>query len=456
MMIKHFHKHFFISTALVLALGFVGCNIFNPAENARISNNDAPALTYEAYLHYQKNEYSEARDYFEKAIKADSTYSEAWVGRAKAVMNMQPGLNLFSLASKANIEGGADAMASLMAMPDSEATLIKNGVDSVLFYLDPFIARDTLSISKKKLTDKKVRFKDIADSYSILQLIKLALTVRAANTSINDLLTSTENFLTVDWSTLDIEQLGETVKEVTESLASTASAIKANPELATTIVKEFIPDTMNITDSAIVANIDFFADQIIYVNDAVQNADLDRSEVFLSVGNAIDDDGDGCVDEEIPDGQDNDGDGEIDEDMRHYKTYVMDIDSVNPLKSNPTKIREIGNIDHYRYLDVDGNGIYSPDDIAERTFVYPNTKERESKGNHLLVFADSMMNVDSLKWIGGVSDLDKRIANKDKARLDTDSTNIKYDLEWRKKNIGGCWLNYDEDRFKAWFRGRSK
>lgn len=445
MMLKHFNTHFLLSVALVLTLGFVGCNIFNPTENARVSDKDAPALTYEAYMHYQKSEYSEAREYFEKAIKADPRYSEAWFGRAKAVMNMQPGLNIFELASKASIVDGADAMAALMTMPDSEATLIKNGVDSVLFYLDPFIVRDTLG-----LTDKKVSFKDFTDSYSVLQIIKLALVVRSVNTSLNDLLTSTEDFMAIDWSNLDVEELGETVKEVTEVLASTATAIKTNPELATTIVKEFIPDTMEISDSVLSANIDFFAEQIIYVNDAVQKTDLDRTEIFLSIGNAIDDDGDGCVDEEIPDGLDNDGDGEIDEDMRHYNSYVMDIDTENPLNSNPTKIREIQVIDLYKFVDIDGNGIYSPEDTAERTFVYP-TREREEEGkNAYFVFAKDLV------WEGDTTDIDARIANKELARLDTDSTNIKYDLKWRQEHIGGCWNNYDEERFKAWFRGRAK
>lgn len=445
-MLKYFKNHFLFTVTLALTLGFVGCNIFNPTENARVSDNDAPALTYEAYMHYQKSEYSEAREYFEKAIKADPRYSEAWFGRAKAVMNMQPGLNIFQLASKADIADGADAMASLIAMSDEEADQIKNGVDSVLFYLNPFIARDTLG-----LTDKKVRFKDFADSYSMLQLIKLALTVRSVNSSIDNLLTSTENFMTIDWSSLDVKEMGETVKEVTETLANTATAIKTNPELAATIVKEFVPDTMEITDSVISANIDFFAEQIIYVNDAVQKTDIDRTEIFLNIGNGIDDDGDGCVDEEIPDGLDNDGDGEIDEDMRHYNAYVMDIDSKNPLNSNPTKIREIKDIEFYKYLDVDGNGKYSPADTAERVFVYPNTKDREKEGkNALFLFAKNM------KWEGDVDNIEARIANKEKARLDTDSTNIQYDLKWRQENIGGCWNNYNEERFKAWFRGRGK
>ena len=39
-------------------------------------------------------------------------------------------------------------------------------------------------------------------------------------------------------------------------------------------------------------------------------------------------------------------------------------------------------------------------------------------------------------------------------KKDIDVNNIKYDLDWRKKNVGGCWVNYDEEMFLKWFEGR--
>lgn len=443
---KYFQKHFVTSAVLALAFGLVSCNLFNPTESVNIKSNDAEALTYQGYLHYQKNEYSLARDYFEKAIKADSAYSEAWYGRAKAVLNLQEGLNILELISYAKSDDAMDVAENFMNMPDEKANQIKDGLDSVFKYIDPFIVRDELG-----LTDKRVRFKDFSDSYAVMQMTKLALTVRAASVSIKNIFSAANNILSINWAELDPEELGETAKETFDALASTATAIKANPELVTTVIKEYIPDSLGITDSTLTENIDFFADQIIYVNDAIQKTEVDRALIFLNVGNVIDDDGDGCIDEEIPDGQDNDGDGEIDEDMRHYETYVMDIDSVNHLNSNPTKVREIKLTERYNFIDIDGNGIFGEEDENERIFVIQSTRERESKNNHLFRFADS------LKWVGTAETaegLEKRIAYKDSVRLDTDSLNYKYDLEWRKKHVGGCWNNYDEEAFKAWFRGR--
>lgn len=446
MMKKYFQKHFVTSAVLALAFGLVSCNLFNPTESVNIKSNDAEALTYQGYLHYQKNEYSLARDYFEKAIKADSAYSEAWYGRAKAVLNLQEGLNILELISYAKSDDAMDVAENFMNMPDEKANQIKDGLDSVFKYIDPFIVRDELG-----LTDKRVRFKDFSDSYAVMQMTKLALTVRAASVSIKNIFSAANNILSINWAELDPEELGETAKETFDALASTATAIKANPELVTTVIKEYIPDSLGITDSTLTENIDFFADQIIYVNDAIQKTEVDRALIFLNVGNVIDDDGDGCIDEEIPDGQDNDGDGEIDEDMRHYETYVMDIDSVNYLNSNPTKVREIKLTERYNFIDIDGNGIFGEEDENERIFVIQSTRERESKNYHLFRFADS------LKWVGTAETaegLEKRIAYKDSVRLDTDSLNYKYDLEWRKKHVGGCWNNYDEEAFKAWFRGR--
>ena len=47
----------------------------------------------------------------------------------------------------------------------------------------------------------------------------------------------------------------------------------------------------------------------------------------MSFSDMIDDDGDGCIDEEIYDGEDNDGDGEVDEDLRD-KTNEITYDNV--------------------------------------------------------------------------------------------------------------------------------
>ena len=78
---------FLWASALMLTLGIAGCNIFNPTESVNIKNDDADALTYEGYIKFRNNEYSEAEEYFRKAIEADEGHSEAWLGLMKSVLN---------------------------------------------------------------------------------------------------------------------------------------------------------------------------------------------------------------------------------------------------------------------------------------------------------------------------------------------------------------------------------
>ena len=47
------------------------------------------------------------------------------------------------------------------------------------------------------------------------------------------------------------------------------------------------------------------------------------------------------------------------------------------------------------------------------------------------------------------------VKNKELARTDTDINNIRYDLAWRKANIGGCWVTYTDVDFLNWFQGRN-
>ena len=84
------------------------------------------------------------------------------------------------------------------------------------------------------------------------------------------------------------------------------------------------------------------------------------------------------------------------------------------------------------------------DGMPELTFAVKAEDRIESK-NFLLQFANekSFSNSDSLE-------LKHNVAS------DTLKASIQYDLKWRKKNIGGCWVNYDEDMFDSWFNGRNE
>ncbi len=432
--------------ATVLAIGTAGCNLFNPTESVDIKSSDAAALTYEGYLHYQKAEYSVAREYFDKAINADMAYSEAWYGKAKAVLNMQPGLNVFQLVSYAN-SSNANVASGFLTMPEEQATLIKNGIDSVMLVLDQFINLDT-----NGYTDGKVRFSNFSDSYSILRLTKVAIGLRSTQSNLNSI-------FSIDSSTgmhFDLSNLGSSSQEAMEAMedfAAAAEALKANPAAGATIIKGYMPDTTGewFTDKAYNDLTVGIANFVISSNNRLKETDASRLDVFHNYGDLIDTDGDGCVDEEVADGFDNDGDGEIDEDPRNSNVieYEMDFTKYDISK---LPVRRLKIIESYNYVDIDMDGSFAEDDMEEWEYKVSDPKQRKNNGDHLLKFAFKA-NFYS-EYFENLSP-EERIFVKEQIRHDTDINNIKYNLQDRKNMIGGCWNNYNQARFVQWFEGRN-
>ena len=150
-----------------LILGIVGCNLFNPTGSANIDSSDANALTYEGYQKFRANDYSEAAYYFSKAIEADSSHSEAWYGLAKAKLNLQE-INSFELLKYVNTEGSNSMPISKMS--DGTAAKYQYSIDTILDFMKVFITLDTTG-----QLDGVVSYKNVSDSYMILQLFKTML-----------------------------------------------------------------------------------------------------------------------------------------------------------------------------------------------------------------------------------------------------------------------------------------
>lgn len=422
----------FFALAAFIATCVAGCNIFNPGGKEHIDDNDTDALVYEGYIDIQKTEYSRAALSFSKAIKSDSACSRAWYGLAKAVLN-QYGLNVFEMLKYSKTENNSNGF---MTMSDESVEKYRVGLDTVLKIVDQFIERDTTN-----KTDKQIRFSTIANSYTILQLTNVAILVRKASSDVKKMFSydMPSNQIAIDWSSLQDMATNEAVQTI-NSLAASAQALKADPDNTFPIFRSFLPGTDTVPDDEFKSGALAVTDQIISMSDNL-NESMDRADVFVKVGNGMDDDGDGCVDEEIWDGEDNDGDGEIDEDQRPGKVLVfkaqLDRRAVASLKIPEGSI--------YEQLDIDMNGFAAEN--AEWNFVYAEPDDRDAQKDHRLQFAQ---NIWFLPGPGG-----DMIQNKELARLDNDINNIRYDLAWRKTNIGGCWANYSEADFLNWFHGRN-
>jgi hypothetical protein len=422
----------FFSLAAMIATCIVGCNIFNPTGKERIDDSDTDALIYEGYIDIQKAEYTRAALNFSKAIHNDSTSSRAWYGLAKAVLN-QYGLNVFEMLKYAKTENNTNGF---MKMSDVEVEKYRVGIDTVIKIVDQFIDRDTTG-----KTDKQIRFSTIANSYTILQLTNVAILVRKASSDANRMFNFdvASNQITIEWSNLQNLSSDDAVETV-NSLAASAQALKADPDNTFPIFRSFISGVDTVSDEEFKDGTMAVSDQIIEMSDNLNN-NPERADAFIKVGNGIDDDGDGCIDEEIWDGKDNDGDGDVDEDQRPGSVLVFkthwDRRAVASLKIPEGSI--------YETLDIDMNG--TPTEPQEWSFIYPEPDDRDANKDHRLQFAQQLTFIPRKT--------DELIKNKELARTDTDINNIRYDLAWRKANIGGCWVNYSESDFINWFQGRN-
>ena len=445
------------SLVIALSVGMAGCNLFHPTESHDAESDDAAALTLDGYHEFQKSNYDSARRLFNRAIAADSGYSEAWVGLAKCVLNSQEGLNAFELVSYAQKADDKQQSNGFLEMQDHEAHLISKGIDSVLIYLNKFIARDTTG-----KTDQKVRFRDIADSYAILLLTKAALRIRNVQTELTSVLSADSAGMKLNLNTLN--DLGDSLKPFLQDMAAASEAIKVAPDASAEIIKAYLPDSTrkDIGDEFYTDATVGLANTVIQLNDRAQTVEEERTEVFFVFGNGMDDDGDGCVDEEVIDNYDNDGDGEIDEDGRDYRSVVLvkntfiTKDEKNTAQVNKdgktydltkSQVDSLNAIEKYETIDIDMNGKMGTQDPKEWQYVVRDPDDRDEQDNHLLKFA-----ID-LKFPG--KNLATKIKNKELIRHDTDINNIKYSLKKRKEMVGGCWANYSDEDFKKWFEGRN-
>ncbi len=427
-------KRLWLCIALALMTGIAGCNIFNPTDSAHIKSNDADALTYEGYIYFRNAEYTMARHYFERALAADSATSEAWYGLAKSVLNQQK-LNVFEMLKYTKMK---DGQSGYMTMDDSTAARYKNGIDSVLKILDPFIVRDTTG-----KTDKKVTFKTISASYTILRLTRAALILRAYSKDLTQMFNASLDPPSIDINWASLKDLGKEAVEVFSTLGDIGRTVAADPSIATEIMRSYVPEAALFTDSGLTVAAEAMASYVINASETVEQSS-DGIESYTAMADLMDNDGDGCVDEEIADGHDNDGDGLIDEDLRNNKLLVLESDF---LKHKIGQVKAVNSSETYSIVDIDMNGI--PADAPERTFVIENSNDREVMDNHL--FSAFAINFSwSVSSELPLADLMKMV------KADTNANNIKYDLAWRKAYIGGCWNNYDDRAFRRWFEGRNQ
>jgi len=468
-------KRFFLSSTLLLA----GCNLFNPSGTGDAGDGAQGNITSGEVL-YQQGKYAESMAAFSKAISEDSTKSLAYYGYAKAsvgLYNISVNSILNDLDSSSNQDTAqknsvnipllnhsrADLTSRLDAAIDvnkvldilakrdsltryfnylrdtsSKALEAEDSLNDSLYhkrvvFMKGYLAKADLNTpgyyqrSQFPLTDFAMPIKNISGDYGVYKLIQGLNGTYDLNSDGNidsaeyafrtrlTLTSSGGGFGNADSvkSSLTDTATRNGFNNVIQNLGSSLGA-------SSSILKQFIPttsstDTSSNASSSTTDNLDSI----------VQS--LGSTIVFYQFGDKKDNDGDGCIDEEVLDSKDNDFDAFVDEDAR----IVAPTDTVT----------------YQDLIDNDHNGVIN--DAGEA----PVGKTVNSTNPQWLGFVNTFYknnqsHPDSA-WVKirkGDANINLRIQiQNDSLTLKTPSqlaTTYKPQLDSAKKYIGGCWRNY--------------
>ena len=172
---------------------------------------------------------------------------------------------------------------------------------------------------------------------------------------------------------------------------------------------------------------------------------------FYKIGSRIDEDGDGCIDEELLDGFDNDGDG-----LNNDNGKLTSSDKNNPnwgrdginntMLGNPlTDIDNNTAKDMPKLIQAESIWIRNVPNIALEDCSYETCTEILADSTGVVVVMEFTQTQDY--WTSKDTELKLAVAR------DTVCGQLKYSLAERKTLIGGCWPNYDNEKFiKYWLK----
>ena len=400
----------------LLVASLMSCNIFNPSDDVSVDKDDASMLIYEGQKSFRDAEYKSAVNFFESALAADSTRSEAWFGLAKARLyaNVK---NPLGIVAEINSD---ENEIPLMNLDEEVAEEYFNAISLALFPLRELVRRDSLTEKNPaiKLSDRMVTYSNFSVSYGMLEFAYTILRFRNSVGSSVKISLNDDKTLSIDVESMYENALNDTA--VLNQFNNSLSQLQS--DLANTL-DNVLPKVSDALEESGMFDGEGSAISQLLGADAAANSQTAKATIgFYKVGDGIDNDGDGCVDEEILDGIDNDGDGLIDEDLR-----------LVPLERAPDSTVSWIGIGRDS-LDHDLNGV--KEDSLE---LHLNEKNK-------LLFA--------VDFEPKKSNDSTYQANLRAIMEDTDSTKIKYPLKERQRLIGRCWNNYTEKEFKAWFRNR--
>lgn len=464
------------STLAVLGMALISCNVYNPSGSGAAGETvDEKMVAGENS--FRSQDYGGALSSFSAAIDQDSTNSMAYYGFAKAAMRKYNvnASTLLSEVSKAQTGEGVP----FIGAADDVITNYLQATSRARKALGELTLRDTLtrwyyytldstSLTAKKdklfakrvafikdywtkaelagargyhrksqfpLSDLKMGYDKVIADFGFIEMIYAITHLRDLNADnvidSNDNLLNNLHFSAIGSGGFKVDSLQNIAKEIANDTvkrnqvnaliqnvgSGLGSASKVLDLLAPTIAGNVLggSDTSGI-NAGLTEKVTKNMDSVI--------SNLGNAIAFYQFGDGKDNDGDGCIDEEILDGKDNDGDGFIDEDARINTTapYFDQVDN-----------------DH----NGKGNEKLDPISVTTHLVADPDPDEAISKTN-----APNLLYTLKSNWITGPKYKDKTTRITTQADSLTTKTPselagfYKEKLDAAKANIGGCWNNY--------------
>jgi hypothetical protein len=439
-----------IGSIALISLVMASCNIFNPSGKGDGGETTDAHLVKGEDL-FRDREFGASMESFARAIEQDSTSSLAYYGYAKAALRHY-GLNASTILAEVD---SAKAKSSIPFLDASSEKLTRylQATSKVRRALGELTRRDTLTrwwnysrdtssrmarkdqllrkriqfiqgyiqkgesgqagyhaAAKFPLIDGAIAFEKVVVDYGFIELLYTLVHLRDLDQ--NDSIDSRDDLLTklsfkseggfkldslqniaadLQNDTVARENFNNLIQNVQSGLGSASTVINL---LAPTLGGGATGDTLSNQQ---------LTDQVSQNVDSVIN-DLGNAIGFYQFGDSKDNDGDGCVDEEILDGKDNDGDGFSDEDARVVKGIPDLVDN-----------------DHNGQKDLlDPDEELGPDQML--LFV---GKPGFTKGS---LYADKVFKI--------------RVQQDSLAHRTTLTVPQRALLDSAKTQIGGCWNNY--------------
>ncbi len=440
----------------LILIAIAGCNVFNPSGEGDAGNSSEGQLA-EGEAQFRSLNFKGAMEAYKKAIDKDSTNAMGYYGYAKSVMQYYQ-INAASMLAQVQGVTGAQKSIPFIGETDGQLTYYLQAGSKVRKALSALTLRDTLTqwfnyaqnpnakstlkdpLSAKRiafiknyladaeagklgnykanqfpLSDFSISYSKIIADYGFVELMYAMSHIRDLDG--NDTIDSRDDLMKKLTFGLDPSKglKIDNFKDIQADLISNDTTrqnlnqliqnVSAGVNSASTVINLLGISLPGSSDSGsdTLSNKQL-TDKVSGNVDSVIGS-LGSAITFYQFGDGKDNDGDGCIDEEILDGKDNDGDGFTDEDARVINP---------PLPDN---------------VDNDNSGtkdLFDTDEALDPSFLLLFTKHTD--------------------FITGPKYKDQAF----RIRIQADSlkpgivlsTHLKAELDSAKAQVGGCWNNY--------------